>query len=134
MEGPSHFQHLNTPAAPIGIVNDGTLQQQNEGLIKLMADSQEMAHVEIPKKEKKRNRDKKNSGLATAFSKGKDDSTASEKKDKKRKRKDVDNSNPAVHEMEADVEFRPEKRLKNRTRFADPRRDSSLGSQSQKGE
>ena len=55
------------------------------------------------------------------------------KSSKKRKRKDIENSK-ANEDDENIVANEPKRKKRNRTEFADPRADESLGSQCRKGE
>jgi hypothetical protein len=130
----------NDGMAAIG--NGEALQQQKETAskeTKPAAESQEMAQS-IPKRGTKRNSAvEKRRRPTISLPRDKDDTgdnTAPLKKEKKRKRKEVDNSDSSKPQMMADVntDERPKKKRKNRTEFADPRKDGSLGSQSQKGE
>ncbi len=118
-----------------GIKHDEELQQQKETAskeTKPAAESQELAQRKIPKRGTKRNSAvEKHRGLTMRDKDDTGDNTAPLKKEKKRKRKDVENSDSLIPDVNTDE--RPKKKRKNRTGFADPRKDGSLGSQSQKG-
>lgn len=119
----------NDGMAAIG--NDETLQQQKETASKETKPA--AAQSQVPKRTIEK---RKGSTISLPRVKGDtSDNTAPLKKEKKRKR-NVDNSDVLKPEMMADVitDERPKKKRKNRTEFADPRKDGSLGSQSQKGE